>query len=133
MHAIVDLVLLVRGAGGARPTLRQELASISEELQRTEGDTDDFWRAVAVPNAQFCLLVAEDRLIGDEEQRLVTAYREIWQRAGSGRTLGSVIEQYRFLEQMLEGGTGDRCSAVREAVVRVRSELERTTGLESYS
>jgi hypothetical protein len=125
MHAIVRLVLFIRDAACAQPTLRNELASLSQELQRTEGDHDDFWRAVAVPDAQFCLLLVEDRLTRIEEQRLVSAYQEIWQRAGSDRTLGSVTEQYRFIEQMLEGGTGDRCSAVREAVVRIRNDLER--------
>jgi hypothetical protein len=49
---------------------------------------------------------------------LAAAYEEAWRAAGSDLKLGSVIEQYAFLEAML--GEGD----VRAALGRIRASLE---------
>jgi CHAT domain-containing protein len=131
MHGTVELIMLLRRNADAPRELCETFAMLCQEMQRAEGDPDDFWRAVALPDAQLCLAIAEKRLDVAKEAALVSAYLEIWGRAGSDLKLRSVIEQYRFIETMLENGAGPAGAAradVRDALARIRAQLETARG-----
>ena len=118
MQGMADLLLVLRRNGDAPEELRELFAGLCQELQDSAGEPDDFWRAVALPDARLCLAIAEKRLDAAQEAALAASYEEAWLATGSDLKLSSVIEQYHFLEAMLREGD------VRAAVGRVRASLE---------
>jgi len=118
MQGTAELLLVLRRNGDAPEELRELFAALCQELQNSAAEPDDFWRAVALPDARLYLAIAEKRLDAAQEAALAAAYEAAWRAAGSDLKLGSVIEQYAFLEAML--GEGD----VRAALGRIRASLE---------
>lgn len=120
MQGTAELVLVLRANADVPEKLREHFATLCQELQNSAGESDDFWRAVALPDARLCLALAEKRLDARQEATVVAAYEAAWRAAGSDLKLGSVIEHYAFLEALL--GEGD----VRAALGRIRTSLEAT-------